>query len=296
MPPDSYKSVIVHVVGDIGRHRTMVFATALSYYFIMALFPGLITLAALVGYLPFPDIFGTVMSALRTGPLSRFLPPTAMGLVESVVTQIITPRHGALLSAGLVGTLWSASSGFATMIDALNVAYDAPKTRPLWKQYLIALLLTLGVGSMAVVGSAAMIVGPRFGDFLADELGVTRAFALLWPYLRYSVAFGFILLAVVALYLVAPEIKLGFRDAAPGAALAVAIWLLLSGGLSIYFTRFARLNRTYGTLGGGVALLMWMEWTMFAVLVGAELNSRILQMRQAGKASSSGKAKAAAGN
>jgi membrane protein len=124
-----------------------------------------------------------------------------------------------------------------------------------------------------------MILGPRFGEFLATQLGVAPVFAMLWPVLRYVLAITFIVIAVDALYFLAPNLKQRFFQILPGAVLAVVGWILLSDGLSIYLHMFALLNKTYGVLGGGIAFLIWLYWSGFLILLGAELNSEIIQVR-----------------
>ncbi len=273
-----WRWVIVQSAQDINRNHTLAFAAALSYYFVIAFFPALIGLAAIIAYLPIPNLFNTMVSTL-----SRVMPPESMGLVRKVVAEIITPNRGALLSFGLLGTLWSASGGFASMIEALNVAYDIPETRPIWKTRLLALELTFEIGTLLLFAFSVMIVGPQFGDYLASHMGVSWAFAVAWPYIRYAVAIAFIVLAVEGLYFLGPNIKQRFRDTLPGAVLAVLGWILLSTLLSLYVHHVANLNKTYGVLGGGIALLLWMYWSSFAVLMGAELNSEIIQERGDGK-------------
>ncbi len=273
-----WRTVIVRCVQDVDRNHTLSFAAALSYYFVIAFFPALIALAAIIAYMPVPDLFNTMVSTL-----SRVMPPESMGLVRKVVAQIISPNRGALLSFGLLGTLWSCSGGFASMIEALNVAYNIPETRPFWKTRLLALELTFEVGTLILFAFSAMIVGPEFGEYLAAHMGFSHAFAVVWPYLRYTSAIAFIVLAVEGLYFIGPNVRQRFRDTLPGAVLAVLGWILLSALLSLYVHRIAHLNKTYGVLGGGIALLLWMYWSSFTVLLGAELNSEIIQQRGDGK-------------
>ncbi len=273
-----WRRVIVRTVQDVDRNHTLAFAAALSYYFVMAFFPALIALAAIIAYLPIPNLFNTMV-----GTLSRVMPPESTGLVRKIVAEIITPNRGALLSFGLLGTLWSASGGFANMIEALNVAYNVPETRPMWKTRLLALELTFEVGILILFAFSVMIVGPEFGAYLAGHMGFSWAFAMAWPYLRYALAVAFIVLAVEGLYFHGPNIKHRFLDTLPGAALAVLGWILLSSLLSLYVHRVAHLNKTYGVLGGGIALLLWMYWSSFTVLIGAVLNSEIIQERGDGK-------------
>jgi len=266
--------VIKGTVDDIAVNHIFSFAAALSYYFVLAFFPALIALAAIVGYLPIPDLFNTIVNNL-----ARVVPPESIGLIRRVVADVITPSRGALLSFGLLGSLWTCSSGFATLIEAVNVAYDVPETRPWWKTRLLALELVFIVGTLVTLAFAFMIVGPEFGKFLAAHLGLSHAFADVWPILRYVLAVCFTVLAVEVIYFLAPNVKQRSTSCLAGAVVAVVSWILLSDALSLYFRKFAHLNRTYGVLGGGVALLTWLYWSGFIILLGAELNSEIIQQR-----------------
>lgn len=268
------KRVIVGTANDIANNHIFSFAAALSYYFVMAFFPALIALAAIVAYLPIPNLFNTIISTM-----ARVVPPESMGLIRLIASDVISPSRGALLSFGLAGTLWTCSSGFAEMIEALNVAYDVPETRSVWKTRMLAFELIFVTGTLVTLAFAFMIVGPQFGQFLARHLGLSWAFALIWPVLRYVLAVSFTIVAIVTLYLLAPNVKHSFLSSLPGAILAVVGWILLSDALSLYFRRFAHLNKTYGVLGGGVALLTWLYWSGFLILLGAELNSKIIQQR-----------------
>ncbi len=273
-----WKRIILNAVDDVNRNHTLAFAAALSYYFVLALFPALIFLAAVVAYLPIPDLFNTIIATM-----ARIVPGTGMGLVRQIVSDVISPSRGAFLSFGLLGTTWTCSSGFAAIIEALNVAYNVPETRPIWKTRLLAVGLIFLIGTLVTIAFAFMMVGPRFGEFLAAHLGLKYEFALLWPVLRYVLAVTFIVVAIEALYFIAPNVKQRFSSSLPGAVFAVIGWILLSDGLSLYFLKFAHLNRTYGVLGGGVALLTWLYWSGFVVLLGAVLNSEIILERGDGK-------------
>ncbi len=268
------RRVIVGTANDVVLNHVLSFAAALSYYFVMAFFPALIALAAIVAYLPVPDLFNTIVSTL-----SRVVPAESMGLIRRIVADVITPSRGALLSFGLVGTIWTCSSGFSAMIEALNVAYDIPETRPWWKTRLLAIELIFIIGTLVTLAFTFMILGPRFGQFLADHMGLAPVYAMIWPALRYLLAVTFIVIAVDALYFLAPNLKQRLSQILPGAVLAVIGWILLSNGLSIYLHKFAHLNKTYGVLGGGIAFLIWLYWSGFLILLGAELNSEIIQVR-----------------
>lgn len=268
------KRVLLNVASDVNQNHIFSFAAALSYYFVLAFFPALIALAIIVGYLPIPDLFNTIVQAM-----THAVPPQSMGLVERVAADVTSRNHAALLSFGLLGTLWTCSSGFATMIEALNVAYNVPETRSGVITRLLACGLTFLIGILVVVAFTFIIVGPLLGSFFAAHLGFSWGFPFLWPLLRHVLAAIFIVLAVEGLYFLAPDIKQSFASTMPGAVFSVIGWIVLSDGLSLYFQKFAHLNKTYGVLGGGIALLVWLYWSSFLVLLGGELNSEILQLR-----------------
>jgi len=265
-------SVLKNAVVDAERNHTMAFAAGLSYYFLLSLFPALIALSAVVGFLPVPDLVSQFLASV-----AQFVPADSMGVVRHVAQDVISPHRGALLSFGLIGTLWSASSGFAGMIEALNVAYHVPETRPFWKTRGLALLLTFLAGGLLLAASGIVLLGPKFGEWMAEALGVSYLWALLWPLLRWTLSAAFLVMAVESIYFLAPNVKQRFGHTLGGAIFAVATWLALSSALGIYFQRFANLNRTYGALGGGIALMTWLYWSSFVILLGAEINGALLQ-------------------
>lgn len=211
------------------------------------------------------------------------LPSDSMGLVGRVLSDVITPNKGTFLSFAILGTLWTASGGFSATIEALNIAYDVEDDRPFWKTRPLAVGLALVTGALVLVALSVMIVGPRFGEWLASRVHPSYLFVLLWPYIHWSVAIGFTILAVEALYFLAPNVKQRFLATLPGATLAVGCWIALSYLLGLYFRHFANFNKTYGTLGAAVALMTWLYWTSFAMLVGAKLNAELAKISSQGK-------------
>jgi membrane protein len=265
------KGALARTYEGVQRKHTMQMAAGLSYYFVMSLFPLLIVFAAAVAYLPVPNLFDQAL-----GFASRFMPHESMGLVKAVLRQVITPHRGKFMSFGIVGTIWAASGGFSSMMEALNVAYDVPESRPFWKTRPLAIGLTFLIGILLVIALALMLVGPNFGGWLATKVGLGSIFVAVWPYLRWSIAVAFAVLAIELIYFLAPNVRQRFRRTLPGAALAVAGWLLLSWALGIYFQHFTNLNKTYGTLAAAVALMVWLYWTAFAILLGGEINADLL--------------------
>src|SRR5256885_445277 len=169
MKPAKLKHALVRTYADVVEGHAMQMAAALSYYFVMSLFPALIFLSAIVAYLPVPDVFNQALSLM-----SRFVPPDSMGIVRKVLADVVTPNRSAFLSIGILGTLWGASGGFSAVIEALNIAYDVEETRPFWKTRPLAIGLTLLIGFLLLIALGVMIVGPRFGEWLSGRMHMSQ--------------------------------------------------------------------------------------------------------------------------
>src|SRR5579864_3271087 len=263
---------------DVGKKHTLQMAAALSYYFVMSLFPALILLAAILAYLPVHDLLNQTFVLM-----GGFIPKDILKLVEKVLSSVVSPYRSTFLSFGILGTLWAASGGFSAMIEALNIAYEVEENRPFWKTRPLAVGLTVVIGLLLMIALAVMIAGPDFGGWLAGRLHLSWLFAALWPYIHWTIAVGFAVLSVEWLYFLAPNVKQRFWSTLPGAVLSVACWIGLSYGLGVYFRSFANFDKTYGTLGAAVALMVWLYWTGFTVLLGAELNCQLAKQSRQGK-------------
>ena len=263
-----FKSAAVNVVRDMEKNHTMAFAAALAYYFVLALFPFLIFLSAVVAHLPLPDFFSQVM-----GLIARVVPAANMRPLRNLMNDTILSTHGRLLTFGILFTLWSASSGFTALIDALNTAYEVSETRRYWKTRSLAIGLTFSVGCLLIIALGLLLVGPSLSARLTEALGMGN----LWPYVRWAVAIACTVLAVELLYFVAPNVKQRFVSTLPGALIAVGGWIGLSYLLGIYFQDFSAYSKGYGSLGVALAFSIWLYWTGFVILIGAQFNAELLQ-------------------
>jgi len=253
-------------------------SAGLSYYLMLSVFPGLIFLSAVLGSIPLPDLFGRVM-----GMLSRLLPGDAMHALQSVLLDVLSTNPVAWLSLGMLGTIWVASAAFDAIIETLDIAYDVTEERPIWKTRLLAVGLALATGALVLTSLSVMILGPRFGAWLASRIYLSREFVVLWPAIHWSIAVLFTLAAVELLYFLAPNVKQRFGATLPGAIFVVICWIGLSYLLGFYFRHLAHFSRTYGTLGGFIAFMTWFYWNSFALLVGAELNAELAKQSDKGQ-------------
>lgn len=266
------KNATVRSVEDLMCNRTLAYAAGLAYYFFLSLFPLLIFMAAALSYVPIPNLFDQIVNLM-----ARFVPAQAMQMVQPIIKSVLRPPGTGLLSFGVIGTLWVASSGFSSLIDSLNTAYDVPETRAYWKTRLLAIALTLIVGSLVVVGLGVTLLGPNFAEHLSHHVHLSALFVDFWPATRWAIIFGSIVLAVELLYYLAPNVKQKFLFTLPGALIGVCAWILISLGFGIYVRKFANYNATYGTLGGVIALMFWFYLSSVAILVGAEINAELIK-------------------
>jgi len=164
------------------------------------------------------------------------------------------------------------------MIEGLNVAYEVTEDRAFWKTRFLAVALTFVSGTLMLIAAGIMVAGPKFGTWLAGQVQIPPPFPLFWLFIHRTIAFAFGILAAATLYFLAPNIRQNFRSTLPGAILAVCFWIGLSCALGIYFRHFGTYNKTYGTLGAGIVLMIWLYWTGFAMLAGAEFNTVLKQL------------------
>ena len=245
-------------------------AAALAYYFLFALFPALLFLTALLGFLPIPHLMDRLMEYV-----SRALPADAASLTQKTLGEVMRGARGGLLSIGALGALWAASGGMASIMTALNAVYDVAETRPFWKRKALAVGLTLLFSVFILTALVLMIFGPKIGETVASWIGLGAVFTLVWNAVSIPIVIVLVTLGVALVYYLAPSAEQKFRWVTPGSATAVVLWLAMSAGLRWYVAHFANYNATYGSIGGVILLMLWLYLSGIALLLGAEVNSEI---------------------
>lgn len=272
------REAFVSTYRDAIKNQTFQAAAALSYYSVLCVFPALILLAAVIAYIPVPNFFEDVLVGI-----GRVLPSSSMPIIYGVLDDILGKNSSTWLSLGTLGTIWVVSSAFDEMIEALDTAYEVIDARPFWRTRLLAVGLAAISGFLLICAIATMVIGPKAGRWLATRLSLPTPFFSFWPFVHWSIAICFTVFAVAAIYFLAPNVKQSFRATLPGAVLSTVCWIGLSYLLGIYFRYFGTYNRTYGTLGGVMALMTWLYWAYFILLVGGALNAELIKSKNAGQ-------------
>lgn len=247
-------------------------AAALTYYGLLALFPALIAMVAIIGVVGNPASTTRTITEVITkiGPSSAA--ETFAGPIRSITSQRSTA--GVLLVVGLLGSLYSASSYVGAFMRASNVIFETPEGRPFWKLRPMQVLLTLVMIVLLVLVALALALTGPIVSAVAAPLGVSGSAVSIWNIAKWPVLVLVVIFMFTALFYASPNVKLrGLRWVAPGVVFALVVWLVASAAFAFYLANFGSYNKTYGTLGGVVAVLVWMWITNSALLLGMELNA-----------------------
>ena len=267
--------LMVAAIRSFLDHNGITSSAALAFYFLLSLLPFLIFLASALALLPIPHL-ATKMVQLS----SHFVPRETMPVIHSMLDSTMHTTQGRL-SLGFLLAVVAASNAFATTSTQLDIIYDTRESHPFWRSRLNAIGITFAVGGMAVVALSAMLLGPHFGRELARVFNVNRTFVTIWPALRYTMATLFALASIEVLYYLGPRHKHGWGEQLPGSIFAVAVWMFSAGVMGIYLRQFSYLNVMYGTLASFIVLMIWLQITAAAILLGAELNVLLERVNRA---------------
>ncbi len=248
-------------------------AATLSYYFLLALFPLLLFLLALLG--SFADT-GTELRNNLFRFLSQVVPGSAFQLIDSTITEVSQNSGGGKLSFGLLTALWFASNGMGAITDTLNATYGVKDSRPWWKVRLVAVGLTAALAVLIVSALTLLVYGGEIGNSVASTLHLGNVFAVTWNILQWPIVLSFVLFAFALVYYFAPDLKhQKWYWITPGSLVGVGLWLLVSFGLRLYLHYFNRYSVTYGSLGAVIILMLWFYLMGMAILIGGKVNAEI---------------------
>ena len=239
-----------------------------AYSALLAFFPAVV---ALVGLLDLVGAYDT---------LQRFLDPVAPKAVTDLIKTFQNDSSGGgsviAFVVGIFGAVWAASGAMGSIVKSVNRAYERTETRPFWKLRLVSILLVVATG-VATAGMLLLVVlGGTLGDAIATKAQFGGAFTWLWNIARWPIAFGAVLLFFGLVYYLGPNVDhRRWYWVTPGSIVGGLMWIVLSGLFALYTAFSNSYSKTYGALAGGVVLLLWLNYTAWAILFGAELNSEL---------------------
>lgn len=270
IPARGWKDILWRTYQEIQNDRVMSIAAGVTYYALLAMFPAIAALVAIYGLFADPATVGSQLAAIE-----GLLPKEALGVVSDQLQRLsATPQTALSLTFGfsLVLSLWSANSGTKAIFDALNIAYDEEEKRSFVMLNAVSLLFTLGLVLFVLLALAAVVILPAVLDYLPVGWVVEWAVRIG----RWVLLVGVVALGLAVLYRFGPSReKPRWQWVSVGSATATILWLVASAALSWYAANFANYDKTYGSLGAVVGLMIWLWVSNIVVLIGAELNSEI---------------------
>ncbi len=243
-------------------------AAALTYYSVLAVFPGLLALVSLLGVLGTDEtvdgLLRIIESLGESSAVETLRPP-----LEKIIDN--SQAAGVALVIGSLLALYSASSYIGAFIRASNEIWEVEDDRPFWKLRPLQLLITVGMVVAVAVILMIVILGGPLADAIGSEIGLGDTALQVWAIVRWPLLFAATVTVIAMLYRVSPDARhQGFRWILPGAGLATVLWLAASAGFNLYVTNFGSYSNTYGSLAGVIVFLIWLWLTNTAILFGAQ--------------------------
>lgn len=270
IPPSGWWSITKRTYANMNTHNLPLISAGVAFYFLLAVFPLFAAVISLYGLLvSFDDLQEHMTYLINVVPAdSRYILEEQLEALISKSSK--TLGWGFVLS--IVLTLWSSSKGANALITACNITYHESTKRRFIFAILARMILTVSLIAMVILALLIITVMPQIlGYFLGEGLG-----KLLVSIITWLILIIFFNIGLSSLYRYGPHRQRAkWRWVAPGAVFATFLWVAFSYGFSYYLQAFATYNKTYGSVGGIIILLMWFYISAYIILLGAELNSSI---------------------
>jgi membrane protein len=247
-------------------------AAALTYYGLLSLFPALIAMTSLLGLFGDPKTTTKSLTEIITsiGPQSGA--QTFKEPIESITSN--QSAAGFAFVLGLAAALWSASGYIGAFMRASNIIYETPEGRPFWKLRPLQLGVTLLMIVLMVLLAIGLVMTGPIVEAVADPIGLSSTAVDVWEIAKWPTMALIFIVMVDVLYFASPNVKLrGFKWVTPGSLVAIVVWAIASALFALYVANFGSYDKTYGTLGGLIALLVWFWITNLAILFGHQMNA-----------------------
>ena len=253
-------------------------AAALTYYGVLAIFPAVLALSAILG------LVGQSEKSVQTvlDVISPLVSEDALGTIEPTLLELASSQTaGWALLVGAVIALWSASGYVGAFARAMNRIYEIGEGRPFWKLRPLMLLVTLVAIALVALVLLMLVVSGPLAQSIGDQIGLGDQAVQVWNIAKWPVMLLAVIVIVAILYYATPNVQQPkFRWVSVGAVVAIVIWMIASAGFAFYVANFGSYNKTYGSLAGVIIGLVFLWLTNVALLLGAEIDSELERGRQ----------------
>jgi len=271
-----WKKLAIDIKDQVSEDNLFQGAAALAFYAMLSLFPALIFLLSAIAYLPWEGMQSAIMDFLHDA-----IPEQAAGMLQGTVQRILGKEQPDLLSFGIIGAIWAASTGMHATMLQLNRTYRVEERRPFLKARSTALLLTLGFGLLVVAAFLLIVLGGIAQGWLLNKFAFGDSIRVIFSILRWMIIFAFLLFGFALVYHLGPNVEHKFKWFSPGAVLGVILLVVASVGFRIYVMNFGNYDAMYGALGTVIVLMLWLNICSIVLLLGAEINVAVQKHHEA---------------
>ncbi len=278
LKPVGWKFTAKNAWREFGSDQCTDLAAALTYYTVLALFPGLMALVSLLAL--FGQSEGGIEQLMNI--VRQLAPADAISQIEGPLTQMVNSRGtGLALVIGLLSALWSASGYVGAFGRAMNRVYEVSEGRPVWKLRPVNLAITVFCVLVAALMLVALVISGPVAEAIGNTLGVGNTLVTVWSIAKWPVMLALVVLLVAVLYHFTPNVRQPkFRWISVGALVAIGVWLVASLAFALYVSSAGNYSKTYGALAGVIIMLLWIWLTNLALLFGAEVDSELERARE----------------
>jgi membrane protein len=269
MPRSAWAEILKRVYYKTGTDNIGLLAAGVAFYSFLSIVPLLGALIMTYGLIADP---ASIADHMRT--VINLVPKDAAKLILDQIVSLVTTasgKKGLGLAIALLVALYGATRASGAIMMALNVVYEQPEKRPLWKTTLVSFVMIIGAVLVAIMGllaASALALVSRFFDLLGPGGAIAINIA------TWLVAGSLASFAIGCAYRYAPDrADARWQWLSFGSVLATFLWLVATVGFGLYAASFGNYNATYGSLGAVVVLLMWLYVSAYAILLGAEINA-----------------------
>jgi membrane protein len=276
IPKSGWRSILRRSVRQFKHDDVLDRAAALTYFGVLALFPGILVLVSILG------LMGASTMQKVLDNLHQVAPGGVNKFLRTVIEQVQGRSGAASIGAivGLVIALWSASAYVAAFMRATNSIYEVDEGRPAWRTIPLRLGVTLIVVVMLVVCAVLVVVTGPIASQIGRAIGIGHTAVTVWDVAKWPVLLVVVSFMFSLLYWACPNVKQpGFKWITPGGVIAVVAWLIASALFAVYVAFSGSYNKTYGALATTMVFLVWLWITNIAILLGVEFNAESERQR-----------------
>ncbi|GAA2374067.1 YihY/virulence factor BrkB family protein [Streptomyces carpaticus] len=277
-PPEDWGTALRRTPVSLWRDDIDHWAAALTYYTVLAIFPGLLVALSVMS-LTFPGAAPELI-----GHVTALVPANSRGDVHRALLDLADQRQAAwlLIVVATVSSVVSAYNYLSVFRRVQHAMHGVEDHRPAWRHIHRTLLTALGLLGLLIVSATALILTGGAVRTLGRALGTGEAVAAGWSALKWPLLMVLVAGLVLILFRTGPPAGRAPGRGAAGGALAVVLWLGASAGFALYASHVSTYNRLYGPLAGVIVFLVWLWLTNLSLLAGAQFNAELAKLRRPG--------------